>query len=174
MLINATFFHVLPVIVFRGRFSPGMLTAIVLFYPTGDLGFRLRVTCRRAGRCDDRRRIRHGGCSHCISDCPSEAEEAAVLSAAVTATRVQTIVHQRKSRVDTLISGSRCCSSPFGSEESATTFCPDRSLSRLPILALSPRPCRISNPSSRLLTDRSRLDRSMKCSAIRWVTPPSC
>jgi Protein of unknown function with HXXEE motif len=35
MLINATFFHVLPVIRMRGRFSPGLFTAIVLFYPVG-------------------------------------------------------------------------------------------------------------------------------------------
>jgi hypothetical protein len=33
MLINATFFHVLPVIRMHGRFSPGLFTAIVLFYP---------------------------------------------------------------------------------------------------------------------------------------------
>jgi hypothetical protein len=35
MLINATFFHVLPVIRMRGRFSPGLFTAVVLFYPVG-------------------------------------------------------------------------------------------------------------------------------------------
>jgi hypothetical protein len=33
MLINATFFHVLPVIKFGGRFSPGLITAVLLFYP---------------------------------------------------------------------------------------------------------------------------------------------
>ncbi len=33
MLINATFFHVLPVIKTRGRYSPGVFTAVVLFYP---------------------------------------------------------------------------------------------------------------------------------------------
>lgn len=33
MLINATFFHVLPVILKRGRFSPGLITAVLLFYP---------------------------------------------------------------------------------------------------------------------------------------------
>jgi len=32
MLINATFFHVLPVLVTR-MFSPGVVTAVVLFYP---------------------------------------------------------------------------------------------------------------------------------------------
>jgi Protein of unknown function with HXXEE motif len=35
MLINATFFHVLPVIKAKGRFSPGLVTAVVLFYPIG-------------------------------------------------------------------------------------------------------------------------------------------
>jgi hypothetical protein len=35
MLINATFFHVLPFASTRGRFSPGLLTAVVLFYPIG-------------------------------------------------------------------------------------------------------------------------------------------
>ena len=35
MLINATFFHVLPVIRTRGRFSPGLFTAVLLFYPIG-------------------------------------------------------------------------------------------------------------------------------------------
>jgi Protein of unknown function with HXXEE motif len=35
MLINATFFHVLPVIRMDGRFSPGLFTAVLLFYPVG-------------------------------------------------------------------------------------------------------------------------------------------
>ena len=35
MLINATFFHVLPYVGTRGRFSPGLATAITLFYPIG-------------------------------------------------------------------------------------------------------------------------------------------
>lgn len=35
MLINATFFHVAPVIWTRGRFSPGLVTAVLLFYPVG-------------------------------------------------------------------------------------------------------------------------------------------
>ena len=35
MLINATFFHVLPFIVTKGRFSPGLGTALLLFYPIG-------------------------------------------------------------------------------------------------------------------------------------------
>ena len=33
MLINATFFHVLPFVTTKGRFSPGLATAVVLFYP---------------------------------------------------------------------------------------------------------------------------------------------
>ncbi len=33
MLINATFFHVLPFISTKGRFSPGLGTAVILFYP---------------------------------------------------------------------------------------------------------------------------------------------
>lgn len=33
MLINATFFHVLPFLRTHGRFSPGLFTAIILFYP---------------------------------------------------------------------------------------------------------------------------------------------
>ena len=35
MLINASFFHVLPFLRTRGRFSPGLITALVLFYPVG-------------------------------------------------------------------------------------------------------------------------------------------
>jgi hypothetical protein len=35
MLINATFFHVLPTLWSRGRFSPGLFPAVVLFYPIG-------------------------------------------------------------------------------------------------------------------------------------------
>jgi hypothetical protein len=35
MLINATFFHVAPMIWTRGRYSPGVFTAVVLFYPIG-------------------------------------------------------------------------------------------------------------------------------------------
>ncbi len=33
MLINATFFHVAPFILMKGRFSPGLGTAVLLFYP---------------------------------------------------------------------------------------------------------------------------------------------
>ena len=35
MLINATFFHVRPFLTTRGRFSPGLITAVALFYPVG-------------------------------------------------------------------------------------------------------------------------------------------
>jgi hypothetical protein len=35
MLINATFFHVLPFLTTRGRWSPGLATAVFLFYPIG-------------------------------------------------------------------------------------------------------------------------------------------
>ena len=48
-LINGIFFHVVPVIVTRGRFSPGLFTAIVLLLPIG-------LTCYRvasdAGKLD--------------------------------------------------------------------------------------------------------------------------
>lgn len=33
MLINATFFHIVPMIRTAGRYSPGAFTAVVLFYP---------------------------------------------------------------------------------------------------------------------------------------------
>jgi hypothetical protein len=35
MLINAVFFHILPVVRTGGRFSPGLATAILLFFPAG-------------------------------------------------------------------------------------------------------------------------------------------
>lgn len=35
MLINATFFHVMPFLRTGGRFSPGLITALLLFYPVG-------------------------------------------------------------------------------------------------------------------------------------------
>lgn len=35
MLINAVFFHILPVARYNGRFSPGLITAVVLFLPIG-------------------------------------------------------------------------------------------------------------------------------------------
>jgi hypothetical protein len=35
MLINATFMHVFPFLRTRGRFSPGLMTAVVCFWPLG-------------------------------------------------------------------------------------------------------------------------------------------
>ena len=35
MLINAVMFHIFPVVRFKGRFSPGVVTAVVLFFPLG-------------------------------------------------------------------------------------------------------------------------------------------
>ncbi|MFO1120941.1 MAG: HXXEE domain-containing protein [Hyphomicrobiales bacterium] len=35
MLINAVIFHVLPVLITRGRYSPGVATAVLLFLPIG-------------------------------------------------------------------------------------------------------------------------------------------
>lgn len=35
MLINATFMHVFPFILKKGRFSPGLITAVLLFWPLG-------------------------------------------------------------------------------------------------------------------------------------------
>lgn len=35
LLINVTFFHLLPMLVSGGKFSPGVLTGIFLFYPIG-------------------------------------------------------------------------------------------------------------------------------------------
>jgi Protein of unknown function with HXXEE motif len=39
MLINAFFFHVLPVIV-KKKFSPGLITALILFFPIGIYAFK--------------------------------------------------------------------------------------------------------------------------------------
>jgi len=41
MLINGIFFHVVPVIATRGRFSPGLFTAIVLLLPIGFICYRV-------------------------------------------------------------------------------------------------------------------------------------
>lgn len=35
MLINATFFHIVPIFAAQGRFSPGAITAVLLFFPVG-------------------------------------------------------------------------------------------------------------------------------------------
>lgn len=39
MIINAIFFHVLPFVTMRGRFSPGLATAVVLLLPIGIMIF---------------------------------------------------------------------------------------------------------------------------------------
>ncbi len=41
MLVNAVFFHVLPMIVFKGRFSPGAMTAVVVMCPAAITAFVL-------------------------------------------------------------------------------------------------------------------------------------
>ena len=46
MLINATFFHVGAVLWTRGRFSPGLITAVTLFYPIGILCFKSAYDAR--------------------------------------------------------------------------------------------------------------------------------
>lgn len=35
LVINVTFFHLLPMLVSGGKFSPGVITGIFLFYPVG-------------------------------------------------------------------------------------------------------------------------------------------
>ena len=35
MIVNAIFFHIFPFLRTRGRFSPGLITAVVLFLPLG-------------------------------------------------------------------------------------------------------------------------------------------
>ena len=40
MLINAVFFHIVPFVATRGRFSPGLITAVILFLPLGTLTIR--------------------------------------------------------------------------------------------------------------------------------------
>lgn len=49
MLINAVFFHILPFVVTRGRFSPGLVTAVVLFLP---LGIAMFAAAADEGRLD--------------------------------------------------------------------------------------------------------------------------
>ncbi len=45
MLVNATFFHVLPFFTARFRFSPGLITAVILFYP-------IAIACYRRAAAD--------------------------------------------------------------------------------------------------------------------------
>jgi hypothetical protein len=56
MLINGAFMHVLPFLLKRGRFSPGLITAVLLFFPIGigtmraaDLNARVLITAFVAG-----------------------------------------------------------------------------------------------------------------------------
>jgi hypothetical protein len=39
LLINVTFFHLLPMIIAGGKFSPGVISGILLFYPIGYQAF---------------------------------------------------------------------------------------------------------------------------------------
>jgi Protein of unknown function with HXXEE motif len=43
MVVNALFFHILPYIRSKKKFSPGMITAIFLFLPIGITSFRTAV-----------------------------------------------------------------------------------------------------------------------------------
>lgn len=40
LLMEATLFHVLPVVLTKGQFSPGLLTAVLLFCPIGFLSYQ--------------------------------------------------------------------------------------------------------------------------------------
>lgn len=42
MLVNAFFFHVMPFIIMK-KFSPGLITALILFFPIGIYSFRMAV-----------------------------------------------------------------------------------------------------------------------------------
>jgi hypothetical protein len=56
MLINGTFMHMLPFVLKRGRFSPGLITSVTMFLPLGictmmaaDLNVRVLVTAFAVG-----------------------------------------------------------------------------------------------------------------------------
>lgn len=49
MLVNAVFFHILPMVWTKGRFSPGAFTATVLFLPTGIAVFCKALASGAAG-----------------------------------------------------------------------------------------------------------------------------
>jgi len=49
MLINATFFHVLPFVLFRWRFSPGLITAVFLFYPAAISAYTIAFNAGHLG-----------------------------------------------------------------------------------------------------------------------------
>ncbi len=54
MLINAVFFHIAPFFVTRGRFSPGLITAVLLFLPIGSICY---IVANDAGVLDTRNLI---------------------------------------------------------------------------------------------------------------------
>jgi len=47
MLINATFMHIFPFLLKRGRFSPGLITSVLLFWP---IGFYTMAAAQPSGR----------------------------------------------------------------------------------------------------------------------------
>ncbi|MFT4115363.1 HXXEE domain-containing protein [Bradyrhizobium sp.] len=49
MLINAVLFHIVPVIRLRGRFSPGVVTAVLLFLPVGFASYRTALESGKVG-----------------------------------------------------------------------------------------------------------------------------
>ena len=44
LVINVTFFHLLPMVVSGGKFSPGIITGVVLFYPLAWKQYQLAGT----------------------------------------------------------------------------------------------------------------------------------
>lgn len=49
MLINAVLFHIVPVIRLKGRFSPGLVTAVLLFLPVGIATYRTALESEQVG-----------------------------------------------------------------------------------------------------------------------------
>ncbi len=49
MAINAVFFHIGPFLLFRGRFSPGLVTAILLFIPVAVLEWKVAAAAGMLG-----------------------------------------------------------------------------------------------------------------------------
>jgi hypothetical protein len=49
MLINGTFFHILPFVTTGGRFSPGLVTAVLLFWPIGVASYAAAAGSGRVG-----------------------------------------------------------------------------------------------------------------------------
>jgi hypothetical protein len=54
MLVNATIFHVLPVVRFGGRFSPGLISAVLLFYPLAIACYAVAEVSWAGSRCRGR------------------------------------------------------------------------------------------------------------------------